>query len=84
MVLQHQMLLIKTKKKDTIIRLTDTQVKKINDNFKKINDSKTFNKQITLAENQEGNGIFSFLLPSLVSLLPSLLSSGKGIKNFFF
>ena len=73
------------KKKDTIIKLNDAQVKKINDNFKKINDSKIFNKQITLAENQmEGNGIFSFLLPTLVSMLPSLLSSGKGIKKFFF
>ena len=72
------------KKKDTIIKLNGAQVKKINDNFKKINDSKIFNKQITLAENQEGNGVFSFLLPTLVSMLPSLLSKGKGIKNFFF
>ena len=72
------------KKNDTIIKLNDSQVKKINDNFKKINDSKIFDKKITL-EEQEGNGIFSFLLPTLVSLLPSLLSSGKGIKkqNFF-
>ena len=76
---------INKKKKDTIIKLTDSQVKKINDNLKKINDSKIFNKQITLAENQSGNGIFSFLIPTLVSMLPSLLSSGKGIqnKNFF-
>ena len=72
---------INKKKKDTIIKLTDTQVKKINDNLKKINDSKIFNKQITLAE-QEGNGIFSFLLPTIVSMLPSLLSKGKG-NNFF-
>ena len=57
---------------------------KINDNLKKINDSKIFNKQITLAENQTGNGIFSFLLPTLVSLLPSLLSKGGNIKNNFF
>ena len=72
------------KKNDTIIKLNDSQVKKINDNLKKINDSKIFNKKITL-EEQEGNGVFSFLLPTLVSLLPSLLSSGKGIKkqNFF-
>ena len=68
------------KKKDTIIKLTDSQVKKINDNLKKINDSKIFNKKITLAE-QEGNGIFSFLLPTIVSMLPSLLK-GKG-NNFF-
>ena len=76
---------INKKKKDTIIKLTDNQVKKINDNLKKINDSKIFNKQITLAE-QEGNGIFSFLLPTIVSMLPSLLSKGNGIsnKNNFF
>ena len=72
------------KKKDTIIKLNDSQVKKINDNLKKINDSKIFNKQITLAE-QEGNGIFSFLIPYLVSMLPSLLSKGGNInKNNFF
>ena len=73
---------INKKKKDTIIKLTDSQVKKINDNLKKINDSKIFNKQITLAE---GNGIFSFLLPTIVSMLPSLLSKGGNInKNNFF
>ena len=72
------------KKNDTTIKLNDNQVKKINDNLKKINDSEIFSKKITLKE-QEGNGVFSFLLPTLVSLLPSLLSSGKGIKkqNFF-
>ena len=73
---------INKKKKDTIIKLTDSQVKNINANLKKINDSKIFNKQITLAENQNGSGIFSFLLPTIVSMLPSLL--GKGIKNNFF
>ena len=75
---------VNKKKNDTIIKLNDSQVKKINDNLKKINDSKIFDKKITL-EEQEGNGVFSFLLPTLVSLLPSLLSSGKGIKkqNFF-
>ena len=72
------------KNKDTIIKLNDVQVKKINDNLKK-NDSKIFNKQTTLAENQEGNGIFSFLIPSLVSMIPSLLSKGGNINenNFF-
>ena len=69
------------KKNNTIIKLNDSQVKKINDNLKKINDLKIFDKKITLNETQEGNGIFSFLLPTLVSLLPSLLSSGKGIKK---
>ena len=49
-----------------------------------MNDPKIFNKQITLAE-QEGNGIFSFLIPTLVSMLPSLLSKGGNInKNNFF
>ena len=72
------------KKNNTIIKLNDSQVKKINSDLKKLNDSKIFDKKITLKE-QEGNGVFSFLLPTLVSLLPSLLSSGKGIKkqNFF-
>ena len=42
---------------------------------------KFFNKQITLSENQNGSGIFSFLLPTIVSLLPSLLSKGNGIRN---
>ena len=72
------------KKNDTIIKLNESQVKKINSDLKKINDSKIFDKKNTLQE-QEGNGVFSFLLPTLVSLLPSLLSSGKGIKkqNFF-
>ena len=63
-----------------IIKLNNDQVKKINESLKKINDSKIFDKKITLNE-QEGNGIFSFLLPTLVSLLPSLLSSGKGLKK---
>ena len=40
------------KNKDTVIKLTNSQVKKINDNLKKINDSKIFNKQITLAESR--------------------------------
>ena len=72
------------KKNDAIIKLNDSQVKKINQDLEKINDSKLFNKKVTLQE-QEGNGVFSFLLPTLVSLFPSLLSSGKGIKkqNFF-
>ena len=62
------------------------KLKKLTIIFKKINDSKTFNKKITLAENQiEGNGIFSLLLPTLVSMLPSLLSKGGNVKknNFF-
>ena len=73
------------KENDTIIKLNDAQVKKLTIILKKINDSKIFNKQITLAENQEGNGIFSFLLPTIVGMLPSLLSKGGNInKNDFF
>ena len=74
------------KKNDTIIKLNNSQVKKINSDLKKLNDLKIFDKKITLNETQEGNGVFSFLLPTLVSLLPSLLSSGKGVsknRNFF-
>ena len=67
---------INKKKNDTIIKLNDNQVKKINDNFKKINDSKIFDKKIFL-EEQEGNGIFSFLLPTLVSLLPKVQPNQK-------
>ena len=51
----------------------------IKQNLKKINDSKVFDRKVTL--NQKGSGIFSFLLPTLVSLLPSLLSSGKGVSK---
>ena len=63
-----------------IIKLNNDQVKKINESLKKINDSKIFDKKITLNE-QEGNGIFSFLLPMLAStIIPSLIQ-GKGIKK---
>ena len=56
----------------------------IKQNLKKINDSKVFDRKVTL--NQKGSGIFSFLLPMLAStIIPSLIS-GKGIskyRNFF-
>ena len=56
----------------------------IKQNFKKINDSKVFDRKVTL--NQKWSGIFSFLLPMLAStIIPSLIS-GKGVsqnKNFF-
>ena len=42
----------------------------IKQNLKKINDSKVFDRKITL--NQKGSGIFSFLLPMLASaVIPS-------------
>ena len=59
-------------------------MKQIRENLKEINDSKVFDKKITL--NQKGSGIFSFLLPMLAStIIPSLIK-GKGVsknRNFF-
>ena len=59
-------------------------MKQIRENLKEINDSKVFDRKVTL--NQRGSGIFSFLLPMLAStIIPSLIS-GKGIsknRNFF-
>ena len=56
----------------------------IKQNLKKINDSKVFDRKVTL--DQRGSGIFSFLLPMLTSnVIPSLIS-GKGVsknRNFF-
>ena len=53
-------------------------------NLKKINDSKVFDRKVTL--NQKGSGIFSSLLPMLTStIIPSLISA-RGIsknRNFF-
>ena len=70
-------------KKDKILKLDEKMMKKINQNLKKINDSGIFDRKITL--DQRGSGVFSFLLPTLVSLLPTLLSSGKGVsKNIIF
>ena len=51
----------------------------IKQNFKKINDSKIFDRKITL--DQKGSGIFSFLLPMLAStIIPSLIP-GKGVSK---
>ena len=59
-------------------------INQIKQNLKKINDSKVFDRKVTL--NQQGSGIFSFLLPMLAStIIPSLIS-GKGVsknRNFF-
>ena len=56
----------------------------IKQNLKKINDSKIFDRKITL--DQQGSGIFSFLHPMLAStIIPSLISKGGKIsKNNFF
>ena len=56
----------------------------IKQNFKKINNSKVFDRKLTL--NQQGSGNFLFLLPILAStIIPSLIK-GNGVsknRNFF-
>ena len=73
----------KALKKDTIIKLNEKQVNDINKNFKKINDSKIFNKKLVL-----GNGLFSISLPLIASsIIPALIpkkESGISNKNNFF
>ena len=73
----------KALKKDTIIKLNEKQVNDINKNFKKINDSKIFNKKLAF-----GNGLFSILLPLIASnIIPALIpkkESGIPNKNIFF
>ena len=63
--------------------MDEKQVNDINKNFKKINDSKIFNKKLVL-----GNGLFSILLPLIASsIIPTLIpNEGKGVynKNIFF
>ena len=52
----------------------------IKQNFKKINDSKVFDRKVTL--NQRGSRIFSFLLPMLAStIIPSLIKGKRVSKN---
>ena len=71
-------------KKKKILEIDEKMMNQIKQNLKKINDSKVFDRKITL--NQKGSGIFSFLLPLLAStIIPSLIS-GKGVsknRNFF-
>ena len=68
----------KTLKKDTIIKLNEEQVNEINKNFKKINDSKIFDKKLVL-----GNGLCSISLPLKAStIIPALIpKKGKGVPN---
>ena len=70
--------------KKKILEIDEKMINQIKQNLKKINDSKVFDRKVTL--NQKGSGIFSFLLPMLAStIIPSLIS-GKGVsknKNFF-
>ena len=71
-------------KKKKILEIDEKMMNQIKQNLKKINDSKVFDRKITL--NQRGSGIFSFLLPMLAStIIPSLIK-GKGVsknRNFF-
>ena len=70
--------------KKKILEIDEKMMNQIKQNLKKINDSKVFDRKVTL--NQKGSGIFSFLLPMLAStIIPSLIS-GKGVsknRNFF-
>ena len=64
--------------------MNEKQVNDINKNFKKINDSKIFNKKLVL-----GNGLFSILLPLIAStIIPALIPKKKGLvfqtKIIFF
>ena len=72
-------------KKKKILEIDEKMMNQIKQNLKKINDSKVFDRKVTL--NQQGSGeYFSFLLPMLAStIIPSLIS-GKGVsknRNFF-
>ena len=70
--------------KKKILEIDEKMMNQIKQNLKKINDSKVFDRKVTL--NQRGSGIFSFLLPILAStIIPSLIK-GKGVsknRNFF-
>ena len=70
--------------KKKILEIDEKMMNQIKQNLKKINDSKIFDRKVTL--NQRGSGIFSFLLPILASTIISSLISGKGVSkkpNFF-
>ena len=70
--------------KKKILEIDEKMMNQIKQNFLRINDSKVFDRKVTL--NQRGSGIFSFLLPILAStIIPSLIK-GKGVsknRNFF-
>ena len=70
--------------KKKILEIDEKMMNLIKQNLKKINDSKVFDRKVTL--NQRGSGIFSFLLLMLANtIIPSLIS-GKGVsknRNFF-
>ena len=69
--------------KNNTIKSSDKRVDDINKYLDIINKSKIFNKKITLSQN--GNGIFSILLPMLAStIIPALIRKGKGNNSNFF
>ena len=69
--------------KKKILEVDEKMMNQIKQNLKKINDSKVFDRKVTI--NQKGSGIFSFLLPMLAStIIPSLIfKGGKISKNNF-
>ena len=70
--------------KKKILEIDKKMMNQVKQNLKKINDSKVFDRKVTL--NQKGSGILSFLLPMLAStIIPSLIK-GNGVsknRNFF-
>ena len=71
--------------KKKILEIDEKMMNQIKQNLKKNNDSKVFDRKVTL--NQRGSGILSFLLPMLAStIIPLLISKGGKIsknRNFF-
>ena len=66
--------------KKKILEIDEKMMNQIKQNFKKINDSKVFDRIVTL--NQKGSGIFSFLLHILAStIIPSLIKGNGVSKN---
>ena len=66
-------------KRKKILEIDEKMMNQIKQNLKKINDSKVFDRKVTL--NQQGSGIFSFLLPMLANTIIASLISGKGVSN---
>ena len=65
--------------KKKILEIDEKTMNQIKQNLKKINDSEVFDTKVTL--NQQGSGIFSFLLPMLeTTIIPSLISE-KGVPK---
>ena len=70
--------------KKKVLEIDEKTINQIKQNLKKINDSKVFDRKVTL--NQQGSGIFSFLLPMLASNIIKSLIKGNGVyknRNLF-